>query len=1256
LEQRLALAVLFVDHDATGLNTGTSWPDAYNDLQSALATAQSGDEIWIAEGAYFPSSGTDRTATFRMVDGVNLYGGFAGDETAADQADPIGRTTLLNGNIGSRSSTEDNSLHVVTIDPGVHTQWDGISVFGGQASGIGADQQRGGGLLNAGSLVLNRSRFWSNQAQQKGGAIYNSGEIVITRGDLVGNMADTSQGEGGAIYNAGRLTIADSTLQSNGASRGGGILHDGDDLSIRNSSLIANYAAQGGGVYQRSGAVAFSHNTLAYNYAYGMASGGGIFATTHEVHLTHTLVAGNTQYSYTTPVQIEPFPDDVSGPFSPTSSFNLVGVGDGSTGLDNGANGNKVGSHSQPIDARLSSSGLWPVVSLTPLLDSPALDAGDPSFDPKALTPPLTEDQGGQVRVFDGDGDGSARIDIGSVETHSLRLEVSITNDEADGDYGPDDLSLREAILLANASGRPTTIDVPAGLYRLTHGEAGPCSPYGGDDHPGQLIVSGRPMTLIRGAGRAETIIDAGGRHRAFVLEGDVTLEDMAIQGGNTQRCGGYGAGIHRDEDYGPMTLRRIELRHNIARGHGGGLFADEDNVIHIIDSDIWGNRAEEFSDYDVGQGGGIFVRGSAVNLVGTRVRDNVADADGGGIALESGTSSLVRSIVEGNRSNGNGGGFFMQWSTLDVAQSDFQGNVADLHGGGIFNVSGDVEITNSELANNHADEDGGALYNVAGQVTVTDTQFVDNGSSDNGGAIRSLEGTLILNRAVVRGNSTDDTGGGLYATDAAVTVDNSQFLENTTDDRDGGGIAVVRGTLTLRNSSIRQNRAGREMDVDGRGGGLWAQEPTAIQLIDSDVSQNWAAFNGGGIYVETTGQLTIQRSRVADNVSRHAGGGLYTAANAAIESSTIEGNRAQDGGGHYAYGGLFLLNIRNSTYSRNEASIEGGGLFLAGAPAEIVQSTISGNQAGDEGGGLFLDEVPASGPGVSLRHSTITDNVAPLAGGLRQYRSSAVLSNSILAANRATLDLWRETSDLINPLSPDSEYSLIGIANAELVGGGTAIQFGTVEEPLDPHLGPLEYNGGPTRTHVPLPNSPVIEAGDPAFDPASFTPPLATDQRGFNRVIDGDLNGAPRIDIGSVEFSPTVLFADLTADGRVDLFDLMALQSHFGEANATYAHGDLNADSRIDSADASILLTHFGRTLPPIAAPQAAPQAAMAAQSPSATRQARLRASIRRDLAPSAVDQVLTTAPATPPAATRLRAARSLAAASHSPLEPRPI
>ena len=73
-------AVLFVDASATGASDGTNWADAHTDLQDALAAAISGDDIWVAVGTYKPATGADRTISFVMKEGVDLYGGFAGNE------------------------------------------------------------------------------------------------------------------------------------------------------------------------------------------------------------------------------------------------------------------------------------------------------------------------------------------------------------------------------------------------------------------------------------------------------------------------------------------------------------------------------------------------------------------------------------------------------------------------------------------------------------------------------------------------------------------------------------------------------------------------------------------------------------------------------------------------------------------------------------------------------------------------------------------------------------------------------------------------------------------------------------------------------------------------------------------------------------------------------------------------------------------------------------------------------------------------
>ena len=99
-------SVLYVDDDAPVAGDGTSWATAYNDLQDALGAANPGDEIWVAAGIYTPDRGTgDRNATFQLIIGVAIYGGFAGGETDLGQRDAATNVTILSGDLADADDT-----------------------------------------------------------------------------------------------------------------------------------------------------------------------------------------------------------------------------------------------------------------------------------------------------------------------------------------------------------------------------------------------------------------------------------------------------------------------------------------------------------------------------------------------------------------------------------------------------------------------------------------------------------------------------------------------------------------------------------------------------------------------------------------------------------------------------------------------------------------------------------------------------------------------------------------------------------------------------------------------------------------------------------------------------------------------------------------------------------------------------------------------------------------------------------------------
>lgn len=168
--------VIYVNSDATGNDNGTSWDDAYEDLQSALAVAQAGDSIWVASNVYLPTTAADRSASFLIPDAVAIFGGFVGMETILAERNWIANPTILSGDIGVAGDNTDNSLHVLTgQNLASNALLDGFVIENGNANGgdsPGPEQFGGALYLSESELMVRNCHFRNNHAQFRGGAVF----------------------------------------------------------------------------------------------------------------------------------------------------------------------------------------------------------------------------------------------------------------------------------------------------------------------------------------------------------------------------------------------------------------------------------------------------------------------------------------------------------------------------------------------------------------------------------------------------------------------------------------------------------------------------------------------------------------------------------------------------------------------------------------------------------------------------------------------------------------------------------------------------------------------------------------------------------------------------------------------------------------------------------------------------------------------------------------------------------------------------
>ncbi|NOX57636.1 MAG: S8 family serine peptidase, partial [Planctomycetes bacterium] len=225
--------VIFVDVDAQGTNVGTNWQDAFTSLQSALTVATNSgmvDEIWVAEGVYYPTLGEDRSEHFRMLDGVGIFGGFLGNETNRVQRDITTYETILSGDIGVLGDETDNTFHIV-IASNVNSTGilDGFTLADGRASGAAQDEDDiGAAIVNVGGSpqirgILFRNNFSTGEFPDGGGgAVFNTegADAIFVDCRFVNNESR----QGGAVYvRASSPRFLNCRFEDGTAQAGGGV-------------------------------------------------------------------------------------------------------------------------------------------------------------------------------------------------------------------------------------------------------------------------------------------------------------------------------------------------------------------------------------------------------------------------------------------------------------------------------------------------------------------------------------------------------------------------------------------------------------------------------------------------------------------------------------------------------------------------------------------------------------------------------------------------------------------------------------------------------------------------------------------------------------------------------------------------------------------------------------------------------------------------------------------------------------------------
>ncbi|RJQ53235.1 MAG: hypothetical protein C4521_08180 [Actinobacteria bacterium] len=614
-----------------------------------------------------------------------------------------------------------------------------------------------------------------------------------------------------------------------------------------------------------------------------------------------------------------------------------------------------------------------------------------------------------------------------------------------------------------------------------------------GDYEEAVALVDG---VVLQGCGSGETTI-VGWVTAESVGRGAVIC-DIAV----ARRLGFSSTGIRCAADSSP-TVTRTRIEGHVSRRDGAGIYCGprsspliRDNV--IIDNEVVYTYPDTPRAY---YGAGIYCdTSSSVNI--------------------------INNTISGNRAIGYQSYYDDPWGGASWYPS--------YCGGGIACYSSAATITGNTIRDNLAASAGDGIYAVSSTVTIQGNTIASEETSGISGGISLY---YCQNARVLDNTISGNSGGGvsLYECPRAL------ISGNTISRNRSNGVRLERGSCTIEANTISRNDAGhggailcgnprvyaswgpadvtiRSNTISGNSGqygaGIYFGDEISAIVTGNAITGNAARSEGGGVALYRTDpyrsmSITITANQITTNTAVYMGGGIYCRATYSpvlIQGNEIAGNVAgnRDGGGIYApeYGSE--SRIVGNRIMRNSAGRYGGGV-LAGGECEVAGNDIGGNIA-SVGGGIYSQAFP------SIVNNVIFRNWARRGGGVSALHAPRIVNDTIVnnEAGERGAGVYYEA---------DSRFSSATLTNCIVWNAGDDLagiraQYSDVQDG-DAGTGNMRavpgFVAGWQDDYRLNWYSACIDRGKNSIAPV-------TDKDGSPRIVDGDGDGAPEVDIGAYE------------------------------------------------------------------------------------------------------------------------------------------